>query len=147
MSDISTTWIVETGTGDWSINSGALASGDDLATAVLISLFTDRVANADDIPPDGGNDRRGWWGDAGEDVPIGSRLWLLDRSKLTTQVANTARIYMEEALQWMVDDQVAASVKVTTAIGGRNSLYSMVLITHFDGTSTPLKFSWVWHQH
>ena len=79
MTDITTIWVVESGTGDWSISGGALASGDDLASAVLISLFTDGLAGDDDIPPDGSGDRRGWWGDAGEDIPIGSKLWLLDR--------------------------------------------------------------------
>jgi len=146
MTDITTIWIVESGTGDWSISGGALASGDDLATAVLISLFTDRLANPDDVPPDGGTDRRGWWGDEGEDVPIGSRLWLLDRSRLDAKVANLAQIYMQEALQWIIDDQVAAGVKVATTIGGKSTLYSVVRITRTDGTTTDLKFNWVWRQ-
>lgn len=146
MSDITTTWIVETGTGDWSIAGGALASGNDLASAVLISLFTDRIADDADIPPDGGDDRRGWWGDADEDVPIGSRLWLLDRSRLTQAVANTAKIYMEEALQWLLDDQVALSVKVATAIAGGSRLNSIVTVTHRDGTVIPLHYNWVWNQ-
>jgi phage gp46-like protein len=144
MTDITTTWDVDRASGDWSISGGALASGDDLSTAVLISLFTDRLANADDVPPDGGTDRRGWWGDQGEDVPIGSRLWLLDRSRLDVKVANQAKIYMEEALQWIVDDQVAAGVKVATTIGGNSTLYSVIRITRADGTLTDLKFNWVW---
>ena len=144
MSDITTTWIVQSGTGDWSISGGALTSGDDLETAVLISLFTDRAAEATDVPPDGGDDRRGWWGDEDEDVPIGSRLWLLDRSRLTPAVANTARIYIEEALKWLVDDEVATSVKALTAISGANQLNSIVTITRSDGTVVPLKFNWAW---
>ncbi len=146
MSDITTTWIVETGTGDWSIAGGALASGNDLSSAVLISLFTDRIADHAELPPDGGDDRRGWWGDAEEGVPIGSRLWLLDRSRLTQSVANTAKIYMEEALKWLLDDQVALSVKVVTAIAGGSQLNSIVTVTHRDGTVTPLNFNWVWNQ-
>lgn len=146
MSDITTTWIVQTGTGDWSISGGALTSGDDLATAVLISLFTDRVADASDILPDGSDDRRGWWGDDGEDVPIGSRLWLLDRSRLTLQVANTARIYMEESLKWLVDDEVASGVKVLTAIAGNSQLSAIISITRSNGTVVPLKFNWAWRQ-
>jgi phage gp46-like protein len=144
MSDITTIWIVESGTGDWSLSGGALSSGDDLATAVLISLFTDRQADPADIPSDGGGDLRGWWGDQDEDVPIGSRLWLLDRSRLTPEVANTARIYMDEALKWVVDDEVAASVQVMTAIAGQSQLNSMVTITRSDGTVIPLKFNWAW---
>jgi len=30
MIDIRTTWVVQTGTGDWSVAGGALASGNDL---------------------------------------------------------------------------------------------------------------------
>jgi len=146
MTDITTTWIASTGNGDWSISGGALASGDDLASAVLISLFTDRQADDDDIPPDGGNDLRGWWGDAGEDVPIGSRLWLLDRSKLTPAVANTAKIYIEEALKWLIDDQVALSVSAATVIAGRSQLNAIVTITHRDGSVSALNYNWVWDQ-
>lgn len=144
MTDISTTWIVESGMGDWSISDGALASGDDLATAVLLSLFTDRLANESDIPPDGSTDRRGWWGDAGEDTPLGSRLWLLDRSRLDTKTANTARIYMEEALKWLIDDGVAASVTVLTAIAGNSQLNTLINIARSDGRVIPLSFSWAW---
>ncbi|MBB4863358.1 phage gp46-like protein [Pseudomonas nitritireducens] len=144
MTDIATIWIVEDGAGDWSIDSGALASGNDLATAVLISLFTDRRANDEDIPPDGSDDRRGWWGDLDQPVPIGSRLWLLDRSKLVQDVANTARNYCLEALKWMLDDQVAASIQVATAIVSRSQLDIIVTINRHDGAVVPLKYSWAW---
>lgn len=144
MSDITTTWLVETGVGDWSIAGGALASGDDLASAVLISLFTDRAAGDDDVPPDGSDDRRGWWGDEGEDVSIGSHLWLLDRSRLSTDVANTARIYMEDALKWLIDDEVATAVTVATSIHGASRLDAVVLITRRDGTTAQLRYNWAW---
>lgn len=56
---------------------------DELAAAVLISLFSWRKSNPDDgvrAP-----NRQGWWGDtfahtAGD--RIGSRLWLLQRQKI-----------------------------------------------------------------
>ncbi|MCO7569362.1 phage GP46 family protein [Pseudomonas chlororaphis] len=146
MSDITTTWIAADSAGDWSISGGALASGDDLASSVLISLFTDRLADDADIPPDGSNDRRGWWGDADEEVKIGSRLWLLDREKLTPAVANTAKIYMEEALQWLIDDQVALAISVATVIAGGSRLNSIITVTHSDGTVTRLNYNWVWSQ-
>lgn len=146
MTDIRTTWVVQTGTGDWSIAGGALASGDDLSTAVLISLFTDRQANDDDTPPDGGGDRRGWWGDKDEAVPIGSRLWLLDRERLTQAVANTAKIYMQEALQWLISDEVASGVVVAVVIASSSQLNSLITITRQDGAVVPLQFNWVWGQ-
>ncbi len=146
MTDITTTWIVDRGFGDWSISGGALASGDDLATAALISLFTDRRADDDDILPDASDDRRGWWGDLDQDVPIGSRLWLLDRSRLSEDVANTAKGYVAEALKWMLDDQVAASITIVTAIASRSQLDILVTITRHDGSVVPLKYSWAWSQ-
>ncbi len=38
----------------------------------------------------------------------GSRLWLLQRSKLTNQLVQTVRGYMRECLQWMTDDGVVS---------------------------------------
>src|SRR5579875_2938906 len=84
--DITTFWDPQSGRGDWALAGAQLARGDDLITSVAISLFTDRIANADDPIPDGSTDPRGWWGDLDETYPIGSRLWLLDRSKATPDV-------------------------------------------------------------
>lgn len=36
--------------------------GDNITTNVIASLFTDRRAQPSDELPDGGTDRRGWWG-------------------------------------------------------------------------------------
>ncbi len=63
---------------------------DPLTRAVIISLFTWRRAEPDDdtdIP-------MGWWGDTWPTVAddrIGSRLYLLRRSRLTAQTAHKAR--------------------------------------------------------
>lgn len=122
----STFWSQEEGLGDWRVapandpvNPGGLDASAQLASAVIISLFTDRKA------PEGWRpdvtDRRGWWGDAiapeGErPEAIGSHLWLLANEVATEAVANDARVYAEEALAWMVRDQVAARVVVTTGL-------------------------------
>lgn len=146
MADITTFWDVANLRGDWQVSGGALASGDDLTTAVLISLFTDRRANADDVLPDGSTDRRGWWGDLDQDVPIGSRLWLLSRSKLTPAVALTAKGYINEALRWMLDDGVAAAINTSTSIVLPNRLYATVDIRRTDGSRQSLNFNWAWNQ-
>ena len=52
---------------DLSILGGDLATDDGLRTAVIISLFTDARARADDPLPEADADRRGWWGDCGSD--------------------------------------------------------------------------------
>lgn len=143
MSDIKTVWIAGTGQGDWAIADGALASSDDLGTALLISLFSDRLADADDTLPDGTDYRRGWWGDLDQDVPLGSRLWLLSRSILDDDVAKLAVIYAKEALQWMIDDKVAESVTVTATPDGRKTLVLNVTVTRKTGTQS-YQYGWAW---
>jgi len=111
MSDITSVWNPETGHCDYQIAGGAFLTGKDVETAVLVSLFTDRLAEVNDVLPDArpgypGN-RRGWWGDDPQNL-IGSRLWLLDRVKGPLAVASQAEHYATEALQWMIDDGVVA---------------------------------------
>lgn len=92
-----------------------LEQDDGLETAVLISLFTDRLAGVDDVLPDDSGDRRGWFGDSFADVDgdlIGSRLWLLAREKQLPVVLQRAREYARESLQWLIEDGIARSVDV-----------------------------------
>jgi phage gp46-like protein len=142
--DIASTWQVDLAQADWEMAGPILRSGMDLHTATLISLFTDRLAAADDSLPDGTNDRRGWWGDKGETVPIGSRLWLLDRAKLTNATALACKNYITEALQWLLDDGVAAAINVTTAVQLPSMLAAKVEVFRQDGTRISNNFAWVW---
>ena len=94
-------------------DGGNIQSGDDLETAALISLFTRGRALPDDVLPEPLADRGGYWGDQYADVEgdlIGSRLWLLSRSKTTQAVVNQASVYARECLLWMVEDGVTESV-------------------------------------
>lgn len=144
MSDIITIFDTAQSRCDWQMAGAQLASGDDLSTTILLSLFTDRLANPDDTIPDGTADPRGWWGDQGEEVIIGSRLWLLDRSKLTEVVAAQARDYAAEALKWMQDDGVVTEIDITTQIILPNILGLQVVVTKPDGKQQPFNFSWAW---
>lgn len=48
MSDIASFWNVDEMFADWQKGLGELTTGNDLQTAILDSLFTDRLARADD---------------------------------------------------------------------------------------------------
>ena len=144
MSDTSTVWVPALGRGDWVVQGAVLLSGNDLQTAVLISLFTDRVANLDDVIPDGSGDPRGWWGDAGEQYPIGSRLWLLERSKQTDANADLARDYTAEALQWLIDDGVVASFDIAAQWIASGQLGLSVTAYKQDGSTVAMNFASVW---
>lgn len=135
---------------DLAILNADLATDDGLRTAVIISLFTDRRALADDVLPVG-DDRRGWWGDCANDDPndrIGSRRWLLVREKATEAVAVRARDYDREALAWLVADGIAAAVTVECSIlpvdAGRRSaaLHSTIRITRPSGARLAIDYLW-----
>lgn len=116
LADLALTWSPATGDADLSLIDSDLASDTGLETAVLLSLFLDRRAEPDDVPPSGDpRDRRGWWADELSDVEgdrIGSRLWLLDRAKRTGETKLRAKEYVLEALAWMLEDRVVASIDV-----------------------------------
>lgn len=138
MSDITTIWNTQSMRGDWAVANGALVSGQDVVSAVLISLLTDRLAMPGDAipdaPPVGLADRRGWWGDADPEYPIGSRLWLLDRVKGPMDVAARAEDYAKEALQWMLDDGVVANFDVKATWVPQTRLDLVVIAYRTDGS-------------
>ncbi|WP_227728715.1 phage GP46 family protein [Yersinia proxima] len=140
--DIKTVWEVDTLLGDWQTGGGGLLDGNDLETAILISLFTDRLARADDAIDS--DDRRGWWGDTGSEYPIGSRLWLLRREKLTTKVALKAEDYAAEALAWLIDDGVVTAISANAQIIYPNRLNLLISYQQPAKTQASVKFSWVW---
>jgi phage gp46-like protein len=108
--------------------------GDDveisLQRAVEISLFTWRRANDSDRADD--DERFGWWGDSYPLIAndrIGSRLWLLRRSKLTTDTIGAAVMYAQEALTWLIEDGHVLDVQVLTQRSGHSRLNLGVVLT------------------
>ncbi|MCB2200890.1 phage GP46 family protein [bacterium] len=101
------------GSFDLSIVAGDFERDDGLGTSVLISLFTDATARDGDTLPGNDGYRGGWWNDALQGTPLGSRLWLLRRAKLTNDTLQKAKEYAEEALKWMVDAGIASRVTAT----------------------------------
>lgn len=124
MIDLALVWNNDTANADLMLAGGALDTHSGLRSAILISLFTDARAADAAILPEEGSDRGGWWGnDFGGDVgasfadpdehnELGSKLWLLRRSKHTEQVLRDARQYVLEALSWLTRDGIASAVWV-----------------------------------
>lgn len=119
-----------------------LARDDGLATAVIISLFTDRRASAEQIPVElPQDDLRGYWGDISNATPsdqTGSLLWLLAREKQLPQVLGRAQQYCQEALAWMVEDLVATRVEVTAEFVAQG--WMLILVDIFRPTGPPVRY-------
>lgn len=114
-----------------------------LPRAVIISLFSWRRANPDDNAPI----PMGWWGDTYPTVTgdrTGSRLWLLGREKVTNNTLNRARDYAIEALQWMIDDGVAARIDVESRRSGMDEAQLDIVIYQRDGTTWNMRFDEYW---
>jgi phage gp46-like protein len=143
MPDISITWDDANRRGDWTMSGSVLATGNDIETAILISIFTDRMAEPGDVIPDGSNDPRGWWAD--DDVPIGSRMWLLQRAKQTGTTLQLAYDYLAEALKWMIDDGVVSRFDISTQWVRTGTLGAV--IAAYSPTGTLLskgQYAWAW---
>lgn len=155
MTDIATIFDAANQRFDWQMGAVDLASDSTLRTAIIVSLFTDRVADADDALPDPREtDRRGWWGDeplasqAGADARqyrIGSKLWLRARMPATVATAALMREDCKEALQWMIDDGVCAAIEVTTTWISRTALGILIATTRvLSGVTTNEVYNLVW---
>ncbi|WP_029686144.1 phage GP46 family protein [Tatumella saanichensis] len=145
MPDIRTVWLTDSGFTGWQEAGHDLSAGDDIETSVLLSLFSDRRAAPDDVTDDG--ERRGWWGDTGSEISLGSRLWMLRRSVLSAAVAANAEFYAKESLMWLVDDGVLSDVSVTAVIRWPDRLILNVNLFWPNDNRQEYSFRWLWGEN
>lgn len=144
---------------DWSLlPDGTLDDTQALASAVIVALGTDRLANVGDILPDpDSSDRAGWWADMDaaelwDGWPIGSRLWLLRRTKIVgpedLEGATVARVedYISEAIQPFIDMKIATSFDVQAARVGRERIDALVVIYRGPTNPIELRFQILWDE-
>lgn len=146
MGDIALEW--GSGYADLAIADDDVASDEGLRTAVLLSLYTDRRAEAADALPSGDGDLRGWWADQFAQVEgdkIGSRLWLLDRSTRREDIVPRAEEIVREALAWMIEDKVAEEVEVEVEATG-DRLAIAVTIHRPSGDPAAFRFDHAWSE-
>jgi phage gp46-like protein len=144
---------------DWSLLSdGTLDDTQALASAVVVALGTDALAAPDDILPDpDSTDRAGWWGDLDakelfDGWPIGTRLWLLKRTKIVgpedPEGATVSRVeqYISEALQPFVDLKIASAFDVEATRVGVERIDALVVIYRGPKTPIELRFQVLWDE-
>lgn len=128
----------------YNVAGADLVHDDGLETAVNISLFTDARVTEAELPP-GTTAKRGWWGDLFASVEgdrIGSKIWTLARRTVTEETAGDLETYAKEALDWLVTDNIAASVLVEATVEKPNSILLSVKIQKPDGTDSLFDFLW-----
>lgn len=131
---------------DISVANADLLTGNDLETAVIISLFSWSRAQQQDDVPDGGL-KYGWFGDLlGDDTNhrTGSRLYLLARRKLTQQTVNDVAEYIREALNRLVRDGAASKIDVAVERNGLTEIDAVITIYRTGGQPVELRFNKLW---
>ena len=144
---------------DWLLlDNGTLDESQALATAVIVALGTDRLADPNDILPDpDSTDRAGWWGDMDAEElfdgwPIGTKLWLLKRSKIVgadnPEGATVTRVeqYISEALQPFINMRIATSFDVEAFRNGVNRIDAYVVIYRGPKLPVELRFQVLWDE-
>lgn len=150
MADLRLVWDPVNGRADWTLVDGRLAAGSDLESIVLLLLFTDRKAQPDYVPTDRTNNLRGWWADTFQQIPIGSRLWQLERRKIVNRgaLAAEANEMVLEALGPMVTWGIASAVTCNAECPPASSTTSGTLlvlniaVTEVGGPTQQLRYAY-----
>ncbi|WP_024340977.1 phage GP46 family protein [Bradyrhizobium japonicum] len=137
---------------------GLLDETEQLASAVLVALNTDALADETEVLPDPrDSDRRGWWGDMDAERiwggwPIGSKLWLLTRAKIVDrgarEGATVTRVerYVRDALKPLIDAGVCSKVAVSASQTSDKRITATVVIYRGPKPVVQLQYEPLWQE-
>jgi len=144
---------------DWLMTDmNLIADGLDLQSAVIVALGTDALAGVSDILPEpDATDRRGWWGDMdAEEIwngwPVGCKLWLLSRAKITGPLAaegstiGRATSYTRAAMKPFTQQRIASQIDVVAEKIGTDRIDVGVTIWRGPTPDVELRYSELWDE-
>ncbi len=129
---------------DLVIENGDLKADNGLETAVMISLYSNRFVEREDLPPLE-TDQNGWWADEISDPIddlIGSKFWAIERRGVSLESANRYEESGREALAWMIEDGIAKLIPVESTIVSGERIDVAIDIFRPDGDNIPSRFIW-----
>lgn len=93
---------------DWVLSGGDLGRANDLASIVMMQLYTDKRSDG----------ARGWWGTQFQPFEIGSELWRLEGQPLNAKAALDAERFIQEALDPLAQQGLFAAQSVSALVVG-----------------------------
>ena len=152
MGDIRIVFDPATGTGDFAMAGGGLETGMELETAVLISLFTDGLADPGDAVFE--TDPRGWWADTyaaqeGPTLPlngpdrIGSKLWQVFNMPRNPNTLAWMADQILISLGWMKRDGLAQDITAMPRFTSSGGVGATIRIIRAAG---PVVYDYAWAQ-
>ena len=144
---------------DWQLlDNGTLDETQALATAIVVALGTDALADAgEDLPDPDSTDRAGWWGNLEADTiwnawDIGSKLWLLRRSAIlppeSRQGSTVARVlaYINLCIQPFIDARVASTFDAVAVRVDKQRIDSQITIFRGPTPVIELRYAILWDE-
>lgn len=144
---------------DWQLlDDGTLDDTQALATAITVALGTDALSDPDeDLPDPDSTDRAGWWGDLEADTiwnswPIGSKLWLLQRSAIESvqsrQGSTVARVlaYINLCIQPFVTTNVASRFEAVATRVDKQRIDAQITIFRGPTPAIELRYAILWNE-
>jgi hypothetical protein len=120
---------------DIDFKNGDFLLTQGLETAILMSIYCQQRDDSIEVS----SSRGGWAGNELQSVAgfqQGSKLWTLYQSAATEDVANLAQNFIEDALQWLIDDGIAEEISVVTSVIDNSKLQAEVTITRNSNIET-----------
>lgn len=141
MADAMLAWNPSIGYFDLVIANSTVQSGDDLETAVILSLFTWKR--------DLTYGQFGWWGDTYSTTGLtGSRLPEMLRAYFNSEANIILRLndIIAECLQWMIDTNVVASFDISSTFVTRTAISALITAHKPNGTTQTYNYAWSWNE-
>jgi phage gp46-like protein len=142
---------------DWLLTPlNLLAEGAELQSAVIVALGSDALAGKSEVLPDlDSTDRRGWWGDmdAAEiwgGWPVGSKLWLLTRTKIMGPLASEggtvarADAYTRAAMRPFTEKRITSKIDVAALRTGTGRIDVDVVAYRGPEPAVALRYAELW---
>jgi phage gp46-like protein len=144
---------------DWALRAdGTLDDTQALATAIVVALGTNGLADpTEELPDPDSTDRGGWWGDLDADTiwgawTLGSKLWLLRRSAIesvTSRNGSTvARVlaYISLAIQPFVDAKVCSQFAAYAERVDKQRINASITIYRGPIVAVELRYQILWDE-
>lgn len=132
------------GPADIQVTEYTLHRDPTFENSILISLGTDAKAEEGDILPQGEENKNGWFGSILLGFNLGSKDWLLSRSKISEETIALKKQYTLQALSWMVGDQIAENIEVQVVRNGKGRLDTKCLIVRQKKPNVYFKYTDNW---
>lgn len=115
-----------------------LSTDEGLTHAVFQSILNHSDSTQNDRARMGNIDLGGCWSD--KFTPgVGSRDWTLQREKITAQTLTRSSSFIEQALKWLVTDNIVKSVNVSVVEHSPSTLIRVVILTRIDNSTLKIK--------